>query len=248
MVTEKGTMEQAASFSLKSIAPTIAELERAALWFTQRNNLRELGDQHHTVMIATGPRPAKCNGWFKGKRIETDNGKPNGKPTGNVLFPWYSKTEDGSEGVLEIMLTGEYLNRPVDKVIETLFHEVIHAVAESRGIQDTATSGRHNKRFAELCESMEMACEQDDKGSWNITTMLPGLAEAVVKDFQPNAEAFQLAASMFQIKPKSEAKLAKYVCGCETGIQRKGAEFRTYRAAILHGQCYDCKQDFQKSD
>ncbi len=241
-------MEQTAQFNLISNTPTTKELERAAQWFTERYNLRELADQRHTVQIQTGGKAKKCFGQFRGMAIETDNGKPNGKPTGNVLFPWYTLEEGVNQGVLEIQMFGEHLNRQPNEVLETLFHEMVHAVAHARGIKDQAESGRHNKRFAELCESLDISCNQDDKGNWNITDMLPSLAEAVETDFQPNANAFKLAAAMFQPKAKGSAKLAKYVCGCETGIQRKGAEFRTYRAAILHGQCYDCKQDFQKSD
>lgn len=240
------TLNQNANLSIKSITPIIQELERAATWFTAKYDLKELEGQHHVVNIYTGGKPAKCYGWFKGKAKEKGI---DGVETGNLIFPWYEKQDDGSQdGVCEIMMTGEFLNRPVLQILSTLFHEMVHATAEARGIGDVSASGRHNKKFADLCDNLGLDCIQDEKGSWSETSLRPMLLDAIESELEPAYGVFNLAAGTFQPKPKTQNKRHKYVCQCETGIQRKGAEFRTYQAAVLHGQCYDCKADFTLAD
>ncbi len=240
------TMQQNATLDIRSQTPHTLELERAAQWFTAKFDLRELADQAHTVTVLTGGKAAKCTGHFRDKKVETEDGKPNGKPTGNVLFPWYQNRDGTNVGVLEINLYGEHLNRPVVEIMETLFHELVHATASARGIKDCAESGRHNKKYFDLATTMGLDCIQDDKGGWSVTSLKPELLAAIETDLKPDNAAFTLAAAMFQPKAKTENKRNKYTCECETGIARKGAEFRSYQAVVLNGKCYDCKADFQK--
>lgn len=239
----QGTLNPDVHMDIESIRPILEELERAADWFTNRYRLEELQGQKHTIVLYTGSKPSKCYGWFKGHQAEVDT---SGKATGNLLYPWYTK--EGA-GVTEIMLTGERLNRDVMSILTTLFHEQIHALALARGIQDVAKSGRHNKRYAELADTCDLKVEEDDKGSHTLTSMMPSLLKAVESDLKPNADVFRLAAGKFQPKPKMENKRMKFVCQCETGIQRKGAEYRSVMAAYeLHATCNDCHSEFQRAE
>jgi hypothetical protein len=49
----------------------------------------------------------------------------------------------------EVLLAGEALHLPADKVFEVLLHEAAHGLNAARGIKDTSRGGRyHNERFA----------------------------------------------------------------------------------------------------
>lgn len=49
----------------------------------------------------------------------------------------------------EVLLAGEALHLPADKVFEVLLHEAAHGINAARGIKDTSRGGRyHNEKFA----------------------------------------------------------------------------------------------------
>jgi hypothetical protein len=70
----------------------------------------------------------------------------------------------GDNQLPEVLVSGEGLNRPADKVFTTLLHEAAHGMAAARGIKDTSRQGRwHNKQFATLAAELGMTTTKDDK-------------------------------------------------------------------------------------
>lgn len=56
--------------------------------------------------------------------------------------------KDGDECYHEINISAEHLNRPPEKVLATLVHEMVHLYSMCNGISDTSKNGYyHNKRF-----------------------------------------------------------------------------------------------------
>ena len=70
----------------------------------------------------------------------------------------------------EINLCAEHLNRPVERVITTLAHEMAHLWNLEHEIQDTSRKfAYHNTRFKEIAEAAGLIVSQSMSNGWNIT-------------------------------------------------------------------------------
>ena len=71
----------------------------------------------------------------------------------------------------EINISAEYLSRPVENVMATLVHEMVHLYAMVKGIADTSNGGRyHNKNFKRLAEERDLIIEHDKYIDFSITS------------------------------------------------------------------------------
>ncbi len=124
-----------------SSAALVAVLEQA--WAAIRN-------QHPEV-------PARSSSWPPGSPAKPD------KPMRWGHFA-DGRWQHGDDQLPEVMVSGEGLSRPADKVFTTLLHEAAHGLAAVRGIKDTSRQGRwHNKQFANLAAELGMTTTKDDK-------------------------------------------------------------------------------------
>ena len=65
--------------------------------------------------------------------------------------------QDSEASYHEINIAAEYLTRPIENVLATLMHEMIHLYCMVNGIQDTSNGGRyHNKRFKAEAEQRDL--------------------------------------------------------------------------------------------
>jgi hypothetical protein len=88
------------------------------------------------------------------------------KPTGSMKWGHFAagRWQHGDSTLPEVLVSGEGLARPADKVFTTLLHEAAHGLAAARGVKDTSRQGRwHNKQFAALAAELGMATTKDDK-------------------------------------------------------------------------------------
>lgn len=84
--------------------------------------------------------------------------------------PWDSWHE-GEGGYKEINIAAESLDRPIEHVIATMVHEMIHCYCDLNGIKDTSRNETyHNKRFKEQAELRDLIIEYDSKIGWSLTT------------------------------------------------------------------------------
>ena len=67
-----------------------------------------------------------------------------------------------NEGMYEINLGAEFINRPKESTCATLLHEMVHLFCTENEIADTCQNGRyHNKTFKAECESRDLIVEYD---------------------------------------------------------------------------------------
>ena len=93
---------------------------------------------------------------------------------------WSSK--DGA-WFREINLCAEHLNRPVERVITTLMHEMCHLLNIQLEVQDTSRKGMyHNTRFKEVAEARGLIVKQDARYGWCITEPGPEFTELVMEN------------------------------------------------------------------
>lgn len=77
----------------------------------------------------------------------------------------------GGNRFYELNLGAEYLNRPIENVLATLMHEMVHIYCMEKGIKDTSNSGRyHNKKFKAEAEKRGLLIACADTIGWSVTT------------------------------------------------------------------------------
>jgi SprT-like family. len=75
-------------------------------------------------------------------------------------FTTYKIWKDKKDSYHEIIIAAEYLTRPIEDVLATLTHEMVHLYAIIKGISDTSSNGRyHNKNFKKLAEERDLIIE-----------------------------------------------------------------------------------------
>ncbi len=145
-----------------------------------------------------------------------------------------------NEGMYEINLGAEFINRPKESTCATLLHEMVHLFCTENEIADTCQNGRyHNKTFKAECESRDLAVEYDRANGYAHTAPTEAfkakLAEAGID------LSVRFARIMQKTKAKAEREKAhRYVCPiC-------GQEVRT--TAELSLICGHCNVNMDRLD
>lgn len=117
-----------------------------------------------------------------------------------------------TEGMYEINLGAEYINRAKEETCATLLHEMVHLYCNENEISETCQKGRyHNKTFKAECEARDLEVEYDRANGYSHTiateTFKAKLTEAGVD------LTVRFARIMSKGKAKAErAKAHAYVC------------------------------------
>ena len=115
----------------------------------------------------------------------------------------------------EINIVAEYLNRPMQEVLSTLLHEMIHLHNLVKGIKDvTRNNTYHNKRFKEVAEAHGLVITYNEKIGWSLSELSDETKE-LIKTFELDEAAFTLARMDFtgdKEKTKKKSSVRKYVC------------------------------------
>lgn len=82
----------------------------------------------------------------------------------------YKAWASGDERCYELNLGAEYLNRPIENVLATLMHEMVHIYCMENGLKDTSNMGRyHNKIFKEEAEKRGLVISKAEHIGWSKT-------------------------------------------------------------------------------
>lgn len=82
----------------------------------------------------------------------------------------------------ELNLGAETLNRPIENVVATMMHEMVHLYNITHNIQDCSRGGLyHNKRFRDEAERRGLTVEQHPSYGWSMTEPGEGLIEYIIK-------------------------------------------------------------------
>jgi len=178
---------------IESLAPTIHESDRYLVW-----TLADVDITATVAILPLGAKKARCTGWTK--------------------HPAYHKLgwQRGDNAPhMEIALTAEALDRPMVDMLQTLQHESVHVRAitlmlanpgKEKDYNDTAKSGRHNKRFKESAESHGLEVilgangKPTDSYGFGYTRFQPAFEAAMFEQFQPDESSFGLHRIVNQAK------------------------------------------------
>lgn len=86
------------------------------------------------------------------------------------------------ERLNEINISAEHLDRPIENIMATLMHEMIHYYCQLNNIADVSQNGRyHNKRFKAEAEKRGLIISQGQYIGWSITEPSEAF-KCVIKD------------------------------------------------------------------
>ena len=90
---------------------------------------------------------------------------------------WVSKLG----GTHEINIGAGTLSRPIEEVVSTLLHEMVHYYNYERGVQDCSRGNTyHNKKFKEEAERRGLNVDHSEKYGWSHTSPTDLLLEFVL--------------------------------------------------------------------
>lgn len=81
----------------------------------------------------------------------------------------------------ELNIGAATLHRPIEEVIATMLHEMVHLYNIQHNVQDCSRGGTyHNKKFAEEAEKHMLHVEQHPKYGWTITSPTEQLLDYII--------------------------------------------------------------------
>jgi len=84
--------------------------------------------------------------------------------------PYDSWSIDGEKGMREINIGAGTLSRPIENVVATLLHEMVHFYNDLNGVKDTSRSGTyHNKNFRDAAQARGLMISHHPTYGWSIT-------------------------------------------------------------------------------
>lgn len=95
---------------------------------------------------------------------------------------WIVNKADGEAQRYELNIGAETLNRPIENVVSTMLHEMVHIYNLMHDIQDCSRGNTyHNKRFKEKAESVGLQIDYDKRIGWSITSPTEELLEYIIE-------------------------------------------------------------------
>ena len=149
--------------------------------------------------------------------VITIQSSPKGKAYG-----WYAKDRWGVEtdkekAFDEINISAEYLSRPIENIVSTMQHEMVHLYCAMNDIKDTSNNNvYHNKKFKDEAEKRDLSIEKAQTIGYSVTTPTEQFIE-YIKGLQIEDDAFKFFRKMPLGKEKvkkTAKKTTKYTCSC----------------------------------
>lgn len=162
------------------------------------------------------------------------------------------RTKDATR--YELNIAAGTLSRPIENVVSTLLHEMVHIYCMANNIQDTSRGTTyHNKRFKEQAEKVGLIITYDKRIGWSITAPSESLIDYIIEqgwtDILMNrgiARKDLTGASPTssddadEESPKKPSSTRKYICPCCSMSVRATKDVRI--------KCMDCDEQMIKEE
>lgn len=126
---------------------------------------------------------------------------------------WHENKDD--EGVHELNMCAQYLNRPIEEIASTMIHEMCHQFASVHGLQDCSRSGvYHNKLFKQIAENHGLNVVKVDKIGWSQTSLTTETAELIKQFANANDTSVIYRSPLSTGTVVKSSSTRKYVCPC----------------------------------
>lgn len=119
--------------------------------------------------------------WFDGELEEpiiTIQSTPRAYGHVTVAKTWKRKDDERHE----LNLGAETLNQPIENVVATIVHEMVHLYNLAHGVQDCSRGNTyHNKKFRDEAERRGLCISHHEKYGWTITEPSEALMEYILE-------------------------------------------------------------------
>ena len=151
--------------------------------------------------------------------------RPNNLGHFTLYKAWKNKDDKENEEAAkyEININPLNLNRPVEEIVGTLQHEMVHYANKLNDIKD-CNGQVHNKKFKDLAENVGLICEKSQKYGWGYTTLSNSFMVHVNEEVKPDEKCFEYFRDVGVQKAKKESvkKIFKYSCpNCDLEVKSK---------------------------
>lgn len=119
--------------------------------------------------------------WWNGELEEpiiTIQSTPSSYGHVTVAKTWKRKDEERHE----LNLGAETINRPIEEVVATIMHEMVHLYHLANGIKDTSRGySYHNKQFRDTATEHGLHIEHHKQYGWTITSPTEALIDYIIE-------------------------------------------------------------------
>ena len=155
----------------------------------------------------------------------------------------------GQEHRHELNIGAGTLDRPIENIVATLLHEMVHLWNLQIGVQDCSRGGAyHNKKFRDAATERDLDISYDSRIGWSITEPTEALVEFIIEqgweDIMMNriewgyiprgTGAGNISGTTTVIPPKAKGHTRKYQCPCCHNSVRA--------TKIVNIKCVDCDE------
>lgn len=146
----------------------------------------------------------------------------------------------------ELNIGAGTLDRPIENVVATMLHEMVHLWNLKNNIQDCSRGGTyHNKRFKTAAERVDLAISYDERIGWSVTEPTDALLAFILEqgwtEIKMNrTEGYSIpgrtgtGSNTGITAPPKTTNSRKYVCPC------CGLIIRATRDLTSKLKCIDC--------
>ncbi|MCM1104700.1 MAG: SprT-like domain-containing protein [Clostridium sp.] len=160
---------------------------------------------------------------------------------------WKVAKKGEQESRYELNVSSDSMARPIEDVVSTMLHEMVHIYHLMNGIKDVSRGGTyHNKTFKSKAESVGLVIEHSDKYGWTITSPSEKLIVYIISkgwteiamnrggisSFGGTSGGTDSAGKPDGKKIKKPSSTRKYMCPCCSMSVRATREVRI--------KCADC--------
>jgi hypothetical protein len=144
------------------------------------------------------------------------------------------------EHLQEINVSAEHLDRPIENVMATLCHEMVHYYCALNGIADTSQGGRyHNKNFKREAEARGLIISQAPSIGWSVTQPSSAFCEVlhnngIIKPLDINRDGFYNSTAGGNGQD-----------GGEGGLSGGGDRTKKKKTSTRKYQCPSCGNNFR---
>lgn len=94
---------------------------------------------------------------------------------------WRVAGKDGEQARYELNISSDSMNRPIENVVSTMLHEMVHIYHLMNGIQDVSRGGTyHNKKFKAKAEEVGLVITQIPVHGWTHTEPSEELIDYII--------------------------------------------------------------------
>lgn len=95
---------------------------------------------------------------------------------------WKVNKADEKINCYELNIAAGTLNRPIENIVSTMLHEMVHIYNLMHCVQDCSRGNTyHNKRFKEKAESVGLKIDYDSRIGWSITSPTEELINYIIE-------------------------------------------------------------------